>query len=299
MYKYIASQYLYIKNIMVDINKEYFLKPYYFYLTEKENKICLYYSIADTLTESRKKDEKIEFDKKDINKVKKGIVNILKGKKIKTKQQIKKYFDPISYDKVEMDEFIDYDGSLNNSNVPILDMSMTPRKTTDQTVVMARMTNNPVTRGYRKYYGESKEDDSVVSEVDYSDAFGYDETKDLDGKKTFKYLVKKMGMNPDDAKNRTQQFGKDPYGKRTKKTPKKIRLKKGFIDRMTLSEIERSKMIKMVEDILLNKKKKESDISEKEVKISKIIQKNINALKKMADKEGLTINQLVKMLKSE
>jgi hypothetical protein len=282
---------------MIEFNKEYFIRPYYFYLTEKTNKISLYYSIAETLTESRKKDDKIDFDKKDSEKVKKGVTSIIKGKKLKTKDQIKKYFEPISKD--EIGEFIDRDGTLTNSSIPILDMGMTPHKTTDQTVAMARMPNNPLLRGYRKYYGESVDDEDVVNEVDYSEAFGYEETKDMDGKQTYKYLCTKMGMNPDEAKERTQQFGKDPYGEKTKRAPKSIRHKKGFIDRMTLSEIERAKMIKVVEEILLNKRNKGTEISEKESKVSKVIKKNVEALKKMADKEGLTINELIKMLKSE
>jgi hypothetical protein len=282
---------------MIEFNKEYFIRPYYFYLTEKTNKISLYYSIAETLTESRKKDDKIDFDKKDSEKVKKGVSSVIKGKKLKTKDQIKKYFEPISKD--EIGEFIDRDGTLTNSSIPILDMGMTPHKTTDQTVAMARMPNNPLLRGYRKYYGESVDDEDVVNEVDYSEAFGYEETKDMDGKQTYKYLCTKMGMNPDEAKERTQQFGKDPYGEKTKRAPKSIRHKKGFIDRMTLSEIERAKMIKVVEEILLNKRNKGTEISEKESKVSKVIKKNVEALKKMADKEGLTINELIKMLKSE
>jgi hypothetical protein len=284
---------------MIDSNKEYFLKPYYFFLAEKSNKVSLYYNVAETLTESRKKDEKIDFDKKDIDKVKRGISSILRDKKIKTKGQIKKYFEPIS-NKDEMTEFVDDDGTLNHSSIPILDMGMTPRKTTDQTVVMAKMADNPLVRGFRKYYGESTEnDEDIVSEVDYSDAFGYDETKDMDGKKTYNYLVKKMGMSPDEAKERTEQFGKDYTGKKTKKAPKQIRHKKGFIDRMTLSEIERQKMIKVIDEIILNKKNNDGEIGEKENTASNIIKKNISALKKMAEKEGLTINQLVKMLKSE
>jgi hypothetical protein len=282
---------------MIEFNKEYFIRPYYFYLTEKTDKISLYYSIAETLTESRKKDDKLDFDKKDSEKVRKGVSSVIKGKKLKTKDQIKKYFEPISKD--EIGEFIDKDGSLANSSIPILDMGMTPRKTTDQTVAMARMPNNPLLRGYRKYYGESVDDEDVVNEVDYSEAFGYEETKDMDGKQTYKYLCTKMGMNPDEAKERTEQFGKDPYGERTKRAPKSIRHKKGFIDRMTLSEIERAKMIKVVEEILLNKKNKGTELSEKESKVSKVIKKNVDALKKMADKEGLTINELIKMLKSE
>ena len=102
---------------MIQTNKEYFLNPYYFFITEKSDKISLYYSIADTLTESRKKDDKIDFDKKDLEKVKKGVSSVLRNKKIKTKDQIKKYFSPISKDKTEIDELIDYDGTMNNSKI--------------------------------------------------------------------------------------------------------------------------------------------------------------------------------------
>ena len=58
---------------MIEANKEYFLSPYYFFITEKNDKISLYYSIANTLTESRKKDDVIDFDKKDLGKVKKKV----------------------------------------------------------------------------------------------------------------------------------------------------------------------------------------------------------------------------------
>jgi len=285
---------------MVETNKEYFFSPYYFFISEKHDKISLYYSIAETLTESRKNDDKLDFDKKDLDKVKKGVSNILKDKKIKTKNNIKKYFDKLNKGKEEIEELVDSDGTLVSSRIPPLNMGLAPKKTTDQTVVMGRMTNNPVTRGYRKYYGESEEsEDNVVNEVDYSEAFGYEETKDMDGEETFKYLVKKMGMEPDEAKDRTKQFGKDPSGKRTKNAPKQIRNKKGFIDRMTLSEIERQKMIDILDEIILNKKSGDGELGEKDSKVSKIIKKNIESLKKMADKEGLTINQIIKMLKSE
>jgi hypothetical protein len=285
--------------MMINSNTEYFSNPYYFYILEKNNKVSLYYALANTLVESRKIDEKIVFEQKDIEKVKKGVSDILKTKKFKTKEQIKKYFTQKQKDKEEMTEFIDTDGTMNSSKVPILDKSIMAKKTTDQTVVTGRMTNNPVTRGYRKYYGESKEnDENIVNEVDYSEAFGYEETKDMDGKETYQYLVKKLGMAPDEAQERTKQFGKDPFGKR--KAPKNIRNKKGFIDRMTLSERQKNEMIKMVEDILLKNKYNEHEIEEKEEKVtSKIVKKNAQVLKKMAEKEGITINQLIKMLKSE
>ena len=286
---------------MIQTNKEYFLNPYYFFITEKSDKISLYYSIADTLTESRKKDDKIDFDKKDLEKVKKGVSSVLRNKKIKTRDQIKKYFSPISKDKTEIDELIDYDGTMNNSKIPPLNMGLTQKNITDKIVPATRMSGNLARMGgYRRYYGESIEvDDNVVNEVDYSEAFGYEETKDMDGKKTYQYLVKKMGMEPTEAIERTKQFGKDPSGNRTKNAPRQIRDKKGFIDRMTLSEIGRQKMIKAIDEILINKKNIDGELGEKEDKVSKIIKKNVDSLKKMAEKEGLTINQLIKMLKSE
>ena len=48
---------------MVELNKEYFEKPYYFFLKDKGNKIGIYYSVSETLSESRKEDEFIEVDK--------------------------------------------------------------------------------------------------------------------------------------------------------------------------------------------------------------------------------------------
>jgi hypothetical protein len=283
---------------MIELGKEYFFRPYYFFLTEKSDRISLYYSVGDTLNESKKKDDKMDFDKKDVGSVKKTLTKVLRDKKAKTKDQIKKYFEPIEQ-KGELEELIDADGTLKSSKIPKLDAAMTPRKTTDQTIVMARSSLNPVTRGYRRYYGESVEKEDVVNEIDFSDAFGYEETKDMDGKDTFKYYVKKLDMNPDEAKERTKQQGKDPSGKRTKKAPKKIRQKPGFIDRMTLSEIEKNKMIKMVEDLLMKGKGNDHEITEKEKPITKIVKKNIESLKKIADREGITLNQLIKMLKSE
>ena len=63
---------------MIELNKEYFSKPYYFFLTEKTDRISLYYSIAETLQESRKKDDKMDFDKKHSDNVRKAISSFLK-----------------------------------------------------------------------------------------------------------------------------------------------------------------------------------------------------------------------------
>ena len=47
---------------MIELNKEYFEKPYYFFLKDKGNKVGIYYSVSETLSESRKEDEFIEVD---------------------------------------------------------------------------------------------------------------------------------------------------------------------------------------------------------------------------------------------
>ena len=54
----------------------------------------------------------------------------------------------------------------------------------------------------------------------------------------------------------------------------------------------------MVEDIIAKKSKNDSDVIGKESSISKILMKNLQAIKKLADKEGISITQLVKTLKS-
>ena len=174
---------------------------------------------------------------------------MVKGKKPTTKKKLKK----------ELEELVGDDGSMLTSKVPILDNPQHTHRTMDQIVPATRQTNDPVTRGYRTYYGESVDDE--ISEVDLSGAFGYEETEDMDGEDTYKYLVKDMGMEPDDAKERTKQQGKDPSGKKDKKS--KYYRDKNFITRATLSEIQRQKAIKMVEDLLTKKNSDNSEVGKK------------------------------------
>lgn len=195
----------------------------------------------------------------------------------------------------EIKELVGPDGTMKDSSVPFLDMTLHPRKTTDQTIPMARVSNDPVTRGYRVYWGESIEkDENLVNEVDYSDAFGYDETRDKDYNGTVKTL-KKMGV--ENPVERAKQFGKLPKQKVKKtKTGKKV-LKQRLVEKKPIEEIQRQKMLKMVEDILVNKKK-DSEISEKEKQLTKSMLNQIKSLKNLAKKEGLDIKDLIKALKN-
>ena len=66
---------------MIQVDKEFYSSPYYFLMRDKGNKYSLYFSIENTLTEARKKDEVIHFDKKHGDKVKKHLSKIAKEKK--------------------------------------------------------------------------------------------------------------------------------------------------------------------------------------------------------------------------
>jgi hypothetical protein len=275
---------------MVEYNTEYFENGVYFFLKDKKDKIDLYYTVAETITESRKKDEKKEFPKKSENLLKNYISKILKNKKKRTKKEIDADLEKIKKSG-EIDELVDSDGTLSNSRVPFLNMYLTPKKTMDQTVPMARVSNDPVTRGYRVYWGESEEkDDNVVSEVDYSDAFGYDETEDKDFKGTVNTL-KKMGV--ENPVERAKQFGKLPKAKK-----KNGMLRQRLSEKDSIEEEQKKRMEKMVEDILTKRYQDDSEVVEKESGINKILMKNLQSIKKLAEKEGISVSQLIKMLKN-
>ena len=265
---------------MITEDKEIYSSPYYFFLRNKGEKYSLYFSSEETLTEARKKDSVIKIPKEKLKSVRDYLEKLLKGKEKKSTKDMKG----------ELEELVNIDGAFSNSKIPILDPRLHPRKTMDQTVAAARITNDPISRGYRTYYGESVEED--VNEVDMSGAFGYEETKDLDGPEAYKYMVKKLDMEPDDAQERVRQQGKNPYKKKKKKP--------GSDMKITISEIQKQKMIKVVEDILMGKKNSgDADVNKKDTEISKVLKKNLSTLKRQAEKEGLSVSELIKFLKSE
>jgi hypothetical protein len=269
--------------------KEYYSPPYYFLLRDKGNEFSLHFSVENSLLEARKKGDVVNFEKKKSGKVKKFLKKITKEKKVKDTNTLKK----------DLEELVNLDGSMSNSRTPIFDPRTHPRKTMDQTVAAATITNDPISRGYRTYYGESVEGE--VKETDMSGAFGYEETEDMDGKQTYKYFKEKLDMEPEEAKERTKQQGKDPSGKKDKKS--KYYKDKNFVTRATLSEIQKQKAIKMLEDILMNKKNADnSEVSEKEKEpkeVPNMLKKNIKSLLKQAEKHGLTKRELMKILQGE
>ena len=272
---------------MIPVDTEFFSSPYYFLMRDKGNKYSLYFSVENTLTEARKKDEVIHFSKEKGEKVKKHLKKVTKEKKIKDTKTLK----------TDLEELVNSDGSMSNSKIPILDPRLHPRKTMDQTVSAARITNDPISRGYRTYYGESE-----VKEIDMSGAFGYEETKDLDGKETYEYFKDELELEPDDAKDRTEQQGKDYTGKKDKSS--EFYDDPNFIMKGTIAEIQRQKAIKMLEDMLAKKKSTDSaDIGKKEtgeeVELPSLVKKNLKSLIKQAEKQGVSRKDLIKLIQSE
>ncbi len=187
----------------------------------------------------------------------------------------------------EIDELIDFDGTMNNSKIPPLNLGLTPRKTTDQTVAAARITADPLLRGYRVFYTESE-----IKEEDFSTAFGYDETKDMDAEEAIDYFVDELGFDEDKAEGRVEELGKTPEldGQKTKGAFTRMRLKEKFYTKKEMKEII---------DGIVGKKSDSNDIQFAPKEMSKIIVRNVNSLKKLAEKEGISINQLISLLKNE
>ena len=182
----------------------------------------------------------------------------------------------------EIEELVDFDGTMNNSKIPIIDPHVSPRKTTDQTVAATRTAQDPYALGFRRYVGEE----------DMSGAFGWEETENMGFHDTIEYLEKELGV--DNAEERAEEMGKDPKLEK-KKTD-------GAFTRMRLQEKEKmftkEQIMKMKEDLLVDKDA-DNDIQPSDESVSKIIMRNIKSLKKLANKEGISLKQLQRLLKDE
>lgn len=295
---------------MIEFGKEYFDKPYYFYLKDRGDKISVYYSVSNTITESRKKDEELEFDKEDAEKIKKLISKLFSvGKKL-PKNKVEKMLKSIKSKKEqeggEIDELVKADGSMMGSNVPILNQALVTKNTMDQTVRMTRGNTFPFVR---VYYGESEEDDTekLLDEVDQSESFGFEETEDSRTYDEANEILKQMGVeDPIERQERTERLGFDPELDKQLDIEKKLGKCKNCFTKRRLAELEEAQMKKMIDEILLGKKTKNKDLVKKfkdeqntkdEGPISKILKRNIESIKKIAEKEGISIHKLMKHFK--
>jgi hypothetical protein len=291
---------------MLKLNEEYFMEPYYFFLKEKADKIAVYYSVSNTLAESRKQDDVIEVDKEVFEEMQKLISKILKSGKKLSKEQVHKLLDSKSKKKEtdgEIEELVDPDGSIISSSIPILNQRNLAKKTMDQTVRMTKSNQFPF---IRIYYGESEEGKgNTLSEVDQSESFGFEETEDAPTYDVANKILKKMAVDdPIERDERLKRFGFDRQLDNQLKREKKRGKCKNCFTKRRLAELEKEKMDKMLDEILLSKKSKDKDVVKKtkeesktNTPVYKILMRNIEAVKRLADKEGIDIEKLVKRLK--
>ncbi len=291
---------------MLNLNEEYFMEPYYFFLKDKGNKVAVYYSVSNTLAESRKQDDVIEVDKEVFEEIQELISKILKsGKKI-SKEQIHKLIDSKSKKKEtdgEIEELVDPDGSIISSSIPVLNQRNLAKKTMDQTVKMTKSLQFPF---IRMYYGEGEEkNNKVVSEVDQSESFGFEETEEAPTYDVANKILKQMNVeDPIERDERLKRLGFDRNLDRQLKQEKKRGKCRNCFTKRRLAELEKEKMDKMLDEILISKKSKDKDMVKKtkedvktDTPVYKILMRNIEAVKRLADKEGIDIEKLVKKLK--
>lgn len=289
---------------MIEFEKPYFRKPYYFLLKENGNKISLYYSISETISEAKGKDTKIDFDKTSEPELKKLIKKILdSGKKLNPKDVYNNLFKLKNKSKNskpkkeggEIEELVDDDGTLSTSNIPILKQDEHTNWTQDMRAALIRQAGSTFPFKARIYYSESeKEKENILDEEDFSDAYGYEEIEDKDIK-TFKgclSIFKNLEIkDPFERYERCMTFGFDPE------------LDEDGQQRIV--ELKKEKMKKVLDELLLNKKSDEKEISKKNIDddtdeesvIYKLLLRNLESIKKIAEKENIDISKLVKKLK--
>jgi hypothetical protein len=288
---------------MIKLNEEYYQSPYYFYLKDKGDKIAVYFAVENTINESRKNDEVVIVDKEVFQSIQKVISSILKSGKKLSKNYVHKLLDSKAKSKQapdgEIGELVNPDGSVIGSSIPILNQRNLAKKTMDQTVRMTKGNQFPFVR---VYYGEGEEvDGKPLSEVDQSESFGFEETEDAKTYVQAAKIMKKMGVeDPNELDNRIKRLGFDPnLDKQLKHEKRRGKCRYCFTKRR-LSELAKQQM----DEVLLSKKNKNKEIVKKEKSekeddsvMSKLLIRNIEAIKRLADKEEISIEKLVKHLK--
>ena len=201
----------------------------------------------------------------------------------------------------ELAEFVDADGTLLGSNIPMLDQQMHPRKTLDQTIKMARANQWPY---YKRYWGESIENNikNLLDEVDQSESFGFEETEDVSTYDEADEIFKdELGVEDDmEREERVKRLGFDRNLDKQLRNEKKRGKCKNCFTKRRLSEFVKQN----VDEMIFSKKSKEKefvkknklDDSENSV-MSRLLIRNIEAIKRLAEKENIKIEKLIKHLK--
>ena len=110
----------------------------------------------------------------------------------------------------ELEELVDYDGSIVGSKVPLgweNVKTMSATKTMDATVPMGRQSglNGQYSNALKRFWGESVEE---IEEHDMSDVLGYDDTIYMDANETIEYFKTEHNMEDSEAEERAESMGK-------------------------------------------------------------------------------------------
>ena len=195
----------------------------------------------------------------------------------------------ITGEEEELEELVDYDGSIVGSKVPLgweNVKTMSATKTMDASIPMSRQSGEQG-RGYffKRYWGESVEE---LGEHDMSEVLGYDDTIFMDADETIEYFKKEHDMDETEAEDRAESMGK------TKDLDKK-----GEADENFQRLVEDDDIIKMLE-VILNKKDENTDIQNTEdVEIPHYIDKKLRLIQKYARNNGINMNSIINRLKNE
>jgi hypothetical protein len=192
-----------------------------------------------------------------------------------------------SHTEEELDELIDFDGSVLGNKVPLgyeMNQTMSSKKTTDA-VVPATTQSGLQGRGYmyKRYWGESVEE---LGEMDMSDMLGAQDddadvgeegvplqTDTMSKKEVVDMYQKKYGFEEDEAEDRAEATG--------------------AIDGKKKRLIEDEDILNMLE-VILSKKEKDNSIHSDETIKDEMLERKARHLKKYIDKQGYDMKEVMK-----
>ena len=190
----------------------------------------------------------------------------------------------------ELEELVDYDGSIVGSKVPLgweNVKTMSATKTMDATVPMGRQSglNGQYSNALKRFWGESVEE---IEEHDMSDVLGYDDTIYMDANETIEYFKTDHNMEDGEAEERAESMGK------TKDLDKKGEESENF-QRL----VEDDDVIKMLEIILQNKDDNTDIQSVEDSEIPHYIDNKLRLIQKYARTHGVNMKSIINRLKDE
>ena len=186
------------------------------------------------------------------------------------------YEDVVDEDEQELDELVDYDGSIKSSKIPdgVQTVSGIGSKKTTDDVALATAQYGVWSSGgnfFKRYYGES------IEEEDMSKVLGFEETEGMDSEETMEFLEKEYDV--DNAEERAEDMGK------TEKLDDK--------DQQRLFEKEAEDKAKDMIEVILSDKDDDKELSS----CDRLLNKKIKSLVDLADANGIGVDELKKMLR--